>query len=341
MPDADPGRSNYAPGAAGPTDRVAKLWEVAVDTGLSVPVFADETLYVGGDDGRIRALDARTGDRRWRRSVGAPADAPWVVGEHLYVPTADGIVALVGGDGDERWRTPTPDRVGVVVAAHGVYWLAEGDPPAVVALARSDGGERWRTELGDPWERPLFASAGRVFVSSGTHDFRFWTLDAGTGDLLGEEPRSGNDFPAERFYRNGTVYAADPFFGNVRASAVTESGHGWSQGVEAVGRFAMSGDDERVYYLATADDGPGLYALSATDGSVAWTADVATERACPPVVADETVLVRTGDALRCLDPADGTDRWTLPGTDVGERVVVADDLVYTTADGAVRAFRPP
>ncbi|MFB6080711.1 MAG: PQQ-binding-like beta-propeller repeat protein [Haloferacaceae archaeon] len=340
MPAADAGRSNAVAGAAGPTDPVAPLWAVAADAALSPPVLADESLYVGGDDDRVRALDARTGDRRWRQAVGAPAATPWVVDDALYVPTDGGIVALGTAAGSERWRVPTPDRAAVVAAAHGIYWLSTGDPPVVVGLDRGDGSERWRTEIGDPWDRPLFAGPERVF-SSGTHDVRFWRLDAGTGDVVGKEPRYGNDFPAEQFYRDGTVYATDSFFGKVHAGAVAEGGHGWTRGVKAGGRTALVGDGERVYYLANRGDEPGLYALSAADGAVEWTVDVTTERVGRPVVAGESVLVRTDDALRAFDPADGAERWALSGDAFGERIVVADDLVYTTADGTVRAFRPP
>jgi outer membrane protein assembly factor BamB len=340
MPDADPGRSNAVPDAAGPTAPVAELWTADVGTALSRPVIADGIVYVGGDDGWVRALDARTGDRRWRQSVDAAAGTPWLVDGRLHVPTGDAVVALDPADGAERWRTPTPNRAGLTVAQHGLYWLSGGELPAVVGVD-ADGAERWRTDIADPWERPVFASAERVFVSSGPHDSRFWRLDPATGDVVAQEPRSGADFPHERFYRGGTVYAAEPFFGSVRATAVADRGHGWTQGVEARGRAAMSGDDEQVYYLATHGDGPALYALSAADGATAWTADIAVEAARPPVVAGDVVLVHTADALRGLDPGDGSERWALPAGDVGRRVVVADDLLFAATDGAVRAFRPP
>ena len=38
VPDHDSGRSNYAPGASGPTDPVAQLWTTAVGASLSAPV---------------------------------------------------------------------------------------------------------------------------------------------------------------------------------------------------------------------------------------------------------------------------------------------------------------
>jgi outer membrane protein assembly factor BamB len=342
MPAFDPGRSNYSPDAPGPTTRIAELWRTTADTGLSAPVVADGTLFVGGDDGVVRTLDARTGDERWRLSVGDSAGVPWLLDGRLYVPTVDEIVALDADERTEAWRVDTPGRAATLVAQHGVYWLAEGDPPVVVAHARADGAERWRTEIGDPWEPQLFAGGGTVFVSSGPHDFDFWRLAADSGAVIGETPRFGHDFPAERCYLDGTVYAVGSFFGKVRATAVDASGGGWLQSdVPPGGRNGgdLSGGDGQVYYTSNADEGPGVSALSTTDGSIVWTADVEPAITTRPVVAREAILLGTDAGLLCFDPTDGTERWAAPAVD--GPVAVVDDLVYATGGEAVRALRPP
>lgn len=352
MPRADSGQSNYNPAASGPTSLVDELWTVETETDLSGPVVAGETLFVGGDDGAVRAFDARTGDRRWQRSVGDTAGPPRVFDGRLFVPTEDAVVALSAGDGSESWRTTTPGRPGrqtapdgvvwhqgIVVAAHGVYWFDNADL-AVVGLARDDGSERWRTAVDDPAESPLFAAEDYVFLSSGTHDNRFWIFHPETGKIRGKEPRGGADFPAEQCYLGGTMYAVDGFFGNVRASVVTGAGPSWYQGVPPAGGGAghLVGGDQRVYYTSNTTDEPDLFALSRSDGRVEWKVDVEGAVVGRPTVASETVLLPTENGLRCYDPADGAERWAT-GRDVRDPAVV-DDLLYTTADGVVRAFRP-
>lgn len=335
-PAHDPGLSNGTT-APGPAARPGLLWEVDADPSLSAPVVADGTVYVGSTDGRVRALDARTGASVWTASVGETAGAPWVREGAVVVPTDDAVVALAT-DGTERWRVATPGRIALVVAAHGVYWLQEGTP--TVVAHGFDGAERWRTDLGEVWEPPLFAAPDRVFVSSGARDSRFWRLDAADGALLGERPRPGADFPAEQYHRDGTVYAVDAFFGNVDTTAVGADGHDWSQGVPPGGRAGeMSGGPALTYYVSTADEATTVTALSATDGAVAWEATVDPAPTGRVLAAGEVALLPTDDGIYALDIEDGRERWSLSAAT--DRLAVADDLLYAAADGAVRAYRAP
>lgn len=337
-PAHDPGVSNGTAAAAGPTSRPAELWAVDLDTALSRPVVADGVLYVGGD-GTVHALDARTGDPRWERSVDGAVDTPWVHDGQVFAPVDGAVAALDASDGAVVWSTETPDRAAFLVAPSGPYWLADGDSPAVVALA-DDGTDRWRTDLADPWALPLLAGAGSVVVSSGSYDSRFWTLDPDDGTVTGDRPRSGADFPAEQYYRDGTVYAADAFFGNVRTTPMTADGVDWSRGVPPGGRLGlMSGGAARAYYASGVDGEPSVTAMDAADGTVAWTATPDPPVTGRPIAAAAVVLVPTADGLRAFDPADGDALWSSAA--IGERVAVADDLVYATDGGTARAYRPP
>jgi outer membrane protein assembly factor BamB len=337
-PAHDPGVSNGTAAAAGPTTRPAELWAVDLGAALSAPVVADGTVYVGGD-GTVHALDARTGDRRWEQSVDGTAGDPWVRDGRVFVPLDGSVAALDRADGTVVWTEETPDRAAFLVAPSGPYWLAGGDSPAVVALA-DDGTERWRTDIADPWEPPLFAGAGSVFVSSGSYDSRFWVLDPDDGTVTDDRPRSGADFPTEQYYRDGTVYAVDAFFGNVRTTPMTEDGHEWSQGVPPGGRLGvMSGGADRAYYASGIDGEPSVTAMDATDGTVAWTATPDPPVTGRPVAAASVVLVPTDDGLRAFEPTDGAALWSLDAG--GEGIAVVDDLLYAADGGTLRAYRPP
>lgn len=339
MPDGDPGRSRGRTAAKGPVDPIGELWAVTADATLSDPVVVDETLFVGADDGSVRALDARTGTEGWQTGVGAPASTPWILDGTLYVPTADEVVALDAGSGRIQWRTATPSRAGFALAPHGVYWLADGESAVVVGLRRSDGSERWRTDVercsrAAPY---VFAGSSAVYVSTGPYASVPTTLDDETGRLREEPTGCGADFAGERFHRDGRIVATDSFFGRVESTPV-DDGEGWDADVSP-GKHLLCGGPDRVYVDVVSRQEAGLYALNADDGSTAWHDDAGWTSRSRPVVAGETLLVNTEEALRCFDPTDGTVRWTMPSDDVGDRIIVADDLVYTTTGETVRAFR--
>jgi len=80
----------------------------------STPAFDGETLYVGGMEEVLVALDAQTGEIRWRIDfperfgTGQPdfgfSSSPLIDGEHLYVQAANSIVKLDKTTGETVWR---------------------------------------------------------------------------------------------------------------------------------------------------------------------------------------------------------------------------------------------
>lgn len=357
VPGYDPGRSNYSPAASGPTGPIAHLWQTALDTTLAGPVLAAETIYVGGDDGVVRALDAITGTVEWRAAVDAPAGSPWVVDGTCYVPTDRGIVALEATDGTRIWSVETPTRIldsaigsgyyekdCFFVAEHGVYFVAVDRTPAVVALDRSTGNRRWRTEIVDPWRTPMFATAEYLFVSTGTYWDEPWIFDVSTGENVGDDPPEGlgGDLEAEQFSLDSVVYAADPMFGEVDATSVRDGGYGqsiWSRNLDAHGGFALSGGRENIYFAAERGPLAGLLALSISGGSTVWSDGATTHLLTRPVVTANVVVVATERTFHGFAPADGRKLWSYAGPGIGPQYIVCDDLLFAVIDGTIRAFR--
>jgi outer membrane protein assembly factor BamB len=115
-------------------------------------VFGD-TLYLSdpeGDDAGnypLVAVDAATGEERWRYPVGAETrEPPALAGGTVYLPAVDGRVHAVGPDGERRWVRSVGEHAtalhangsGVVAATRG----SEGAPHGLTALA-PDGTRRW------------------------------------------------------------------------------------------------------------------------------------------------------------------------------------------------------
>ncbi|MFD1647042.1 outer membrane protein assembly factor BamB family protein [Haloarchaeobius litoreus] len=351
MPAADHGLSNASLDAAGPASELAELWATDVGTELSGPTLADGTLYVGGDDGTVRAFDARDGTEGWQRSVGSDAGTPWVVDGALVVPTGTRVVSLTRDGRTENWRVETGSRDAFLTASHGVYHVTGGAGPELVKLALSDGGEQWRANLGEgtappPWSPPLFASDGLVYVSTGTHAGVPWQFDPADGSSVGEtELRGtgrGHHFPGEKCYLDGTVYASDAFYGDLWAFSAKSDTYErrwhteFAGGSAVLGGELIAGDGERIFAHNRSES--SFHGMSGGAGRN-WSADSVGELVARPVVTEETVLALTADRLYCFDPQDGTRLWSRSREGIGTEFAVADDLLFTTDGGTLRAFR--
>jgi outer membrane protein assembly factor BamB len=354
MPGADAGRSNYNPDSPGPTAQVTQLWERRAESTLSAPVLADETLYLGEGSGGVLAVDARTGERRWHQSLDSATGRPWVHNGTVYAQTDEQIVALDSTEGTERWRVEQANPL--LVAPHGLYVVAPATSH-LVALEPADGSERWRADINDPWIPTLFASENHVFLSTDTNSPVPWGFNQETGEYLDDlfrleyEARltSSGQFvhaPGERFYLDGTIYTSDPFYGRVGAHGIEGTyGTRWTTRVGAdssstAGAEKLAADSEYIYAGTDTRQENTFHAFSLADGSESWHIEGNAKLTARPVVTTENVYVRTADGLRCFATADGTERWSLPDTDIGTHCIVVDDLLYTTDDKTVRAFRP-
>ncbi|MFN8180090.1 MAG: PQQ-binding-like beta-propeller repeat protein [bacterium] len=79
----------------------------------STPAIADSVVYVGSNDGRLYALDLRTGAELWRWDLGVPIESsPAIAGNMLYVAAEDehlyAFVAQTAGGGSTGAREPLP-----------------------------------------------------------------------------------------------------------------------------------------------------------------------------------------------------------------------------------------
>lgn len=202
------------------------------------------------------ALDAATGGVRWRRDLGAAAQAPVASGDAVYALRADGeLVALRASDGAELWRRPGAEGAGTP-ALDGARAYLSGACGTVAAIARTDGAEAWRRP-GDCAARPGPAlgipalSAGRLFVPGDGS-----VLDAGSGGVTG------------RFAGVRPVFA-DGLVIQPEAAAVTATD-------AATGKQAWRATGGLGDALAAGHDVYGfrndrLAALSTEDGRVLWT----------------------------------------------------------------------
>ena len=247
------------------------------------PAIGYGRLYVATNNGRLVAVNARTGKHAWQyRSHRCVAASP-ALDDGLVFQTfmnhppcnarggrgLDGeVAAFAVGFGHLKWkRTIGPTETSPLVA-NGLVYVGDwrGD---VYALAEHTGKTRWRFHTRGPVKGGVALSDNRVYV--GSYDGHLYCLNARTGKLIWRahaQPRLGH---SGQFYATPAV---------------------------AYGR---------VYVGAT--DGK-MYSFGATTGKLRWSHHTGGYVYSSAAVWRETVYVGSYDGhVYAFDAATGDVRW--------------------------------
>jgi len=276
-----------------PIEKHLELPRLRFDDAFHVAAVGDMVYFGSSGDGKVHALDARTGRVRWQVDTEGPVRlAPTVWKNKVYVGSDDGrVYCLAAGDGKLLWRfdaAPGPRRVlgngrlislwpvrtGVAVD-RGVAYFAAGVFPAeglyLHAVDAETGKPLWTNDAYARGGRGeispqgyMLASAEMLFLPSGR------TLPAGfarsDGRLLFHRSASWREIGL-----NGSTYAvlAGDMLLNGTEQVVglsADDGHvAFSEGLRAstpttgARRFAVDAD---MLYMLTGDKAVAMHARS-------------------------------------------------------------------------------
>jgi outer membrane protein assembly factor BamB len=191
------------------------------------PLLIDDLIVFscdGGADPFLAALDAKTGEIRWKTPRNTPArnkfsfSTPLELttgGKKMIVSPASGFV---GGyspkDGRELWRVRYGEGYSVVprpLSGHGLLYVSSGfDRPVIYAidLSKATGDS---TDSAIKWQQPKGAPATPSFLLIGQEIYMVSDagiascLDALTGEVLWNE-RLGGNFSASPVTAEGRIY---------------------------------------------------------------------------------------------------------------------------------------
>jgi outer membrane protein assembly factor BamB len=167
------------------------------DTYLSSPVVAKGVVYFGSGDNNLYAVDAASGELRWKFATGdvvhaSPAYADGVV----YVGSWDSyFYAVDATTGKEKWRLPTGEdamvhnQVGFQsspAVVNGVVYTGCRDAN-LYAIDAATGKEKWHVNETGSWviTSPAVARGKVIFGTSDSSKYQI--ADADTGKLIAEE----------------------------------------------------------------------------------------------------------------------------------------------------------
>ncbi len=205
---------------------VGKIWDFQPATPGYRPTpvtTAGQLIYQAGDDGKIRAIDAVSGELKWAFLTGGPIMQPPTISEgRAYFGSGDGyIYALDAATGDQLWRfraAPIERRIPVygnlsstwpvhtgVLVQDGIAYAGAGiidyDGTYLYALDAKTGEIIWQNNSSghlDPDLRKGVSAHGDLTIADG----RLWmpggnvispaAYDLKTGEYLGNSPGDGS-----------------------------------------------------------------------------------------------------------------------------------------------------
>jgi eukaryotic-like serine/threonine-protein kinase len=187
------------------------------DLFLSSPTIAQGIVYVGGGDGKVRAVDLATGQPRWAHTTGHRVrSSPAVADGRVFVGSFDGkVYCLDAATGAERWTFATGDAVQSSPAVAGGLVFVGSRALAVYALDAATGRLVWRRPHSGSW---ILASAavddGKVVIG-GSDSHLLECLDARTGAPLWSVDTGARLLGSPTIAGNVVLYGAEDFRAHV------------------------------------------------------------------------------------------------------------------------------
>ncbi len=277
----------------------------AVDSDLVYVALMDPSPCHNHDEsapGYIVALEAETGEERWRFSSGVTESSPLVVDGTLYFGAWDrNVYALDAKSGRKLWSYETGDQVKNALAwRKGIVYSGSYDG-RMYALDADTGELKWATSgrsglfsSGRFYSTPAIAY-GRVYV--GNVDGRVYAFGADSGEVIWSRTTGGFVYSSPAVF-DETVYVGS-YDGNLYAFDAVSGDTRWSfpAGDAISGSPTVMGG---LVYFSTF--GRKTFAVDATTGELVWTFD---DGEYTPLVTDGKRAYIVGLArVYALEPVD-------------------------------------
>jgi len=197
-----PQRTNYTPMKFAPPQG-RKKWSVCL-TDLDIdnrvnatvqPIIAAGRVYVGCKNGKLFALDAKSGEVRWTFQAGGPIchTAGYAKGRVMLAALDGCVYAVSAATGQQEWvfsnRSDARRRHGfstaVLLAGDRLFAVDRGG--RLFALGLADGKEIWYYDAGAPVDQSPAYDDGKVFFAS--EDMRVHAVRAADGTPLWRSKR--------------------------------------------------------------------------------------------------------------------------------------------------------
>lgn len=195
-------------------------WDAASEQSIETPVgVSSSSVFAAGRQGRLLAVDRRTGNRRWFEDTDSFApDAPLFYGGTVVLP-GNRLYGFDAGSGKLEWSSA--ERFTMPVALRSGQYVYAGSAHQLAKIDIEDGTSVWNWD-----ERPSNRAPSRNLlldadrdVLFGTYNWTLYAVDAGDGSLLWTAEDS-NSFRSLALLEDLLLYHVRTDAGNPKLGAI-------------------------------------------------------------------------------------------------------------------------
>ncbi len=157
-----------------------QLWVFKTKATIEAPAYADGTVFAGDTESYLHALDAATGQERWKfKSSGGGVTTPAIENGVVYFAANDGSLhAIDARTGLELWRNTKEPKVATNLALDKGTIYFGGQNKNLYAVDAANGQMKWVFKTSRECGSPVLAGG---LVCFPTRDGVIQALDAATG----------------------------------------------------------------------------------------------------------------------------------------------------------------
>ncbi|MEF8858722.1 MAG: PQQ-binding-like beta-propeller repeat protein [Halolamina sp.] len=259
---------------------------------------------------------------------------------------ADAIFAYNATDGSLRWQYTTPDEVEVTPTYASGYLYTADDDGRVYQFDAATGERLWTFYTGRDINGITVVDDVAYIAGETSSEDRLYALNATTREILWTFGKSSTGYgmttPA---VENGTVYVTQDGQGTYAVNASTGVEE-WSQPIAGSGSRLHSPvvNDGVVYVDDTtySSTNANIYALTTANGNTIWSAPANVDgyTGSSPALANDTLYFTADGAVRAVNASTGDSRWSTTVCAAAEHSpVYADGVVYVPmSDSTIQAY---
>lgn len=259
-------------------------WPVSLPApGTTTPVIDGETAIFGCMDHHVYAIDATSGQRRFKTDIGGQVGPGLTISDQVVYGSSPAGIFGVDLTTGEQILSITDVNVGFgihepLVKNEQLFYTADG---SLLAFNPTSGGQNWKNNQGSVW-------GGKPALLDGT----LVTSDAGDVDT----------FPSDR----SRVYGIDPEDGSIQ----------WRKGITEDSLVSSVAVHEGKSTAVLVGRGGMTAAFDVNTGEEQWRVSVTRDGNVTggPKIVEDTVIVPLGNnGLYAYDVATGEERWKKDG----------------------------